>query len=37
VIVVCLLVYAAIGLTADAGVRAIEARALAWRPSLVKE
>ncbi|WP_426168916.1 ABC transporter permease [Sandarakinorhabdus sp. DWP1-3-1] len=37
VIVVCLLVYAAIGLTADAGVRAIEARALAWRPSLIKE
>lgn len=37
VIVVCLLVYAAIGLTADAGVRALEARALAWRPSLIKE
>ncbi|GGE14279.1 sulfonate ABC transporter permease [Polymorphobacter glacialis] len=36
VIVVCLLVYAAIGLTADAGVRALESRALAWRPSLIK-
>lgn len=36
VIVVCLIVYAAIGLAADAGVRAIEARALAWRPSFVK-
>lgn len=37
VIVVCLLVYATIGLTADAGVRALEARALAWRPSSIKE
>ncbi len=36
VIVVCLLVYAAIGLTADAGVRALEAKALAWRPAFVK-
>lgn len=36
VIVVCLLVYAVIGLLADAGVRAIEARALAWRPSNLK-
>lgn len=36
VIVVCLLVYAAIGLTADAGVRALEARALAWRPAFIK-
>jgi sulfonate transport system permease protein len=36
VIVVCLLVYAVIGLAADAAVRAIEARALAWRPSNLK-
>jgi len=36
IIVVCLLVYAGLGLGADALVRAIENRALAWRPSLVK-
>lgn len=36
IIVVCLLVYAALGLGADALVRAIESRALAWRPNLVK-
>jgi sulfonate transport system permease protein len=36
VIVVCLLVYATIGLIADAGVRALEARALAWRPAFIK-
>lgn len=36
VIVVCLLVYAAIGLAADALVRALETRLLAWRPSFVK-
>ena len=36
IIVVCLLVYAALGLGADALVRAIENRALAWRPNLVK-
>jgi len=36
IIVVCLLVYAGLGLGADALVRAIERRALAWRPSLVK-
>ncbi|MFC3123669.1 ABC transporter permease [Pseudoroseomonas globiformis] len=31
IIVVCLLVYAAMGLATDAGVRGIEARALRWR------
>ncbi len=36
IIVVCLIVYAALGLGADLLVRAIEARALAWRPTLVK-
>jgi len=36
IIMVCLLVYAALGLGADALVRAIENRALAWRPNLVK-
>lgn len=36
VIVVCLLVYAVIGLAADALVRGVEARALAWRPSNLK-
>ena len=36
VIVVCLMVYALLGLTADLVVRALEARALAWRPSFVK-
>ena len=35
VIVVCLLVYAILGLTADAGVRAVERRVLAWRPNVV--
>jgi len=35
IIVVCLLVYAVLGLGADALIRAIEARALAWRPSLL--
>ena len=35
IIVVCLLVYAALGLGADALVRQIERRALAWRPSVV--
>jgi sulfonate transport system permease protein len=37
VIVVCLLVYAALGLAADWLVRAIEGRALAWRPNLVEQ
>jgi len=37
IIVVCLLVYAVLGLAADWIVRAIEARALAWRPSLVEQ
>ena len=36
VIVVCLGVYAALGLGADLLVRAIERRALAWRPALVE-
>ena len=35
IIVVCLLVYAALGLTADLAVRVIERRALAWRPSFL--
>lgn len=37
IIVVCLLVYAVLGLGADALVRAVEDRALAWRPSLVAQ
>lgn len=36
VIVVCLVVYALLGLLGDLGVRLIERRALAWRPSFVK-
>lgn len=36
VIVVCLGVYALLGLTADQVVRVIEHRALAWRPSFIK-
>ena len=36
VIVVCLVVYAALGFAGDAAVRALEARALAWRPTFVK-
>ncbi|HWU03019.1 MAG TPA: ABC transporter permease [Novosphingobium sp.] len=36
IIVVCLLVYAALGLGADALVRMVEKRALAWRPNLVE-
>lgn len=36
IIVVCLMVYAVIGLGADIGVRLIERRALAWRPSVVE-
>jgi sulfonate transport system permease protein len=36
IIVVGLLVYAILGLTADAIVRMIERRALAWRPTLVR-
>ena len=36
VIVVCLIVYALIGLGADLLVRLAEARALAWRPRLVE-
>jgi len=36
IIVVCLLVYAALGLGADGLVRLIERRALAWRPTLAE-
>ena len=36
VIVVCLIVYALLGLGADAIVRALERHALAWRPSFIK-
>jgi sulfonate transport system permease protein len=36
ILVVCLLVYALIGLTADFIVRTLERHALAWRPSLVE-
>ncbi len=35
-IVVCLIVYALLGLAADAIVRALERHALAWRPSFIK-
>jgi sulfonate transport system permease protein len=37
VIVVCLIVYSLLGLATDLLVRAIEHRALAWRPSFIKE
>lgn len=36
IIVVCLLVYALLGLAADYLIRLVEARALAWRPSLLE-
>ena len=36
IIVVCLVIYALLGLGADALVRAVEGRALAWRPSFLK-
>jgi sulfonate transport system permease protein len=36
IIVVCLMVYAILGLAADSIVRLIEKRALAWRPSLLE-
>jgi len=35
IIVVCLIVYAGLGLAADFLIRTVESRALAWRPSLV--
>jgi sulfonate transport system permease protein len=35
-IVVCLIVYALLGLGADAVVRTLERKALAWRPSFIK-
>lgn len=37
IIVVCLMVYAVLGLLADWLVRAIETRALVWRPNLVEQ
>jgi sulfonate transport system permease protein len=37
IIVVCLLVYALLGLAADALVRTLERKSLAWRPSLVEQ
>ena len=36
IIVVCLVVYASLGLGADLLVRTLETRALAWRPSFIK-
>jgi sulfonate transport system permease protein len=36
IIVVCLVIYALLGLGADSLVRLIERRALAWRPSFLK-
>jgi sulfonate transport system permease protein len=36
IIVVCLMVYAVLGLAGDIVVRSIERRALAWRPSLLE-
>jgi sulfonate transport system permease protein len=36
IIVVCLMVYALLGLSADALIRIVENRALAWRPKLVE-
>jgi sulfonate transport system permease protein len=36
IIVVCLMVYALLGLAADLLVRIVETRALAWRPKLVE-
>lgn len=37
IILVCLMVYAVLGLAADGLVRAIESRALVWRPSVVSQ
>ncbi len=36
IIVVCLIIYALLGLGADSLVRAVERRALAWRPSFLR-
>ena len=36
IIVVCLMVYALLGLSVDFLIRIIENRALAWRPKLVE-
>lgn len=37
VIVVCIMVYAVLGLLADALVRSVEGRVLAWRPSILPQ
>lgn len=37
IILVCLMIYAGLGLLADGLVRAIESRALAWRPAVVSQ
>ena len=37
IIVVGLLVYALLGLLADAAIRAVERRTLRWRPTLLRE
>ncbi|MEE4452768.1 ABC transporter permease [Novosphingobium resinovorum] len=37
IILVCLMIYAALGLIADGLVRAIENRALVWRPAMVSQ
>ncbi|AOR75373.1 ABC transporter permease [Novosphingobium resinovorum] len=37
IILVCLMVYAVLGLAADGLVRAVESRALVWRPSIVSQ
>jgi len=36
VIVLCLIIYALLGLGSDAVVRALERRVLAWRPTFIK-
>ena len=37
IIVVCLVIYALLGLGADTLVRGIEAKALAWRPAFLNK
>ena len=37
IIVVGLLIYALLGLLADAAIRAVERRTLRWRPALLQE
>ena len=36
IIVVCLMVYAVLGLAGDSLIRAVEHRALAWRPTFLE-